>query len=434
MLLAVESLQAEGYLVSRRGAGTFVAEELPEGVPRLPPGRGTPPARHPLFSERGRALAEARTPDRRRAGPPRAFRLGTPALDHFPVNLWSRIARQCVRSATLARLDYSPLDGLTALREAIADQVRSRGTRCDPEQVIVTAGAQRALDLVFHLLLDPGDPMWMEDPGYPGARSALRAAGAEALEVPVDAGGMNVERLRAREGVRLAYVTPSHQFPLGVSMSLERRRSLLAWARASRAWVVEDDYDCDFRYRSQPIPCLHALDPDGRVIYVGTFSKTLFPALRLGFLIVPHDLAAGFAGARLASDVHPPVLEQAILAEFMARGHYQRHLRRVQAVYAERLDALRQAIDHCGVPLRLRPVHSGLHAVADLEGADAEAVCQEAARLRVEVMPLAHYHFGGSHPPNALLLGFGSVAPDMIRAAMPQLAAAIEAARDSRGI
>jgi GntR family transcriptional regulator/MocR family aminotransferase len=433
VLLAVENLQAEGYLVSRRGAGTFVAVDLPDRAPRdLPAAAAAPAGRHPLLSQRGRALAEACAPDRRRAGPPRSFRLGTPALDLFPIRLWSQIARRCVRSATVSRLDYSPLAGAAPLREAIAEQVRSRGTRCDAAQVIVTAGAQRALDLAFHLLLDPGDAVWMEDPGYPGARSALRAAGAEVLDAPVDEAGMDVERLQDRARVRLAYITPSHQFPLGVAMSLERRRRLLAWARASRAWVVEDDYDCDFRYRSQPLPCLHALDPDGRVIYVGTFSKTLFPALRLGFLIVPRDLVDGFARARLASDVHPPLLEQAIVAEFMARGHYQRHLRRMRAVYAERLDALRQSIERSGAPLRLRPVHTGLHAVADLEGVAAEDVFREASARHIEVMALSHYHrAAGVKPQNALLLGFGAVPPGVIRADVPQLAAAIDAASSS---
>lgn len=432
VLLAVANLQAEGYLVSRHGAGTFVAPDLPDEVPRPVPAVRPPLVRrHPRLSERGRALAEARAPDRRRAGPPCAFRVGSPALDLFPVRLWSRLACRSMRSVAVSRLDYSPLAGATPLREAIAEQVRTRGTRCDAEQVIVTAGAQRALDLAFHLLLDPGDAVGMEDPGYPGARSALLAAGANILDVPVDASGMDVGRLRDLEGIRLAYVTPSHQFPLGVSMSLERRRNLLAWARDSRAWVVEDDYDCDFRFRSQALPCLHALDPDGRVIYVGTFSKTLFPALRLGFLIVPGDLVDGFSRARLASDVHPPLLEQAIVAEFMAQGHYQRHLRRMQAAYAERLDALRQAIDRSGAPLRMRPVHTGLHAVADLEGVNAEEVYREAAARHIEVMPLGHYSSGTSDILNALLLGFGAIPPNVIRSDLSHLAAAIEAARRS---
>jgi GntR family transcriptional regulator/MocR family aminotransferase len=431
VMLAVAELQAEGYLVSRHGAGTFVAADLPDEVPRPVPTFETPQLRHPLLSERGRALAVARAADRRRSGPPRAFRVGRPALDLFPVRLWSRIARRAMRSASVSRLDYSPLAGAAPLREAIAEQVGARGTRCDAEQVIVTAGAQRALDLAFHLLLDPGDAVGMEDPGYPGARSALVAAGARIEEVAVDASGMDVDRLRQLDGIRLAYVTPSHQFPLGVSMSLDRRRSLLDWARDSRAWVVEDDYDCDFRFRSQPLPCLHALDPDGRVIYVGTFSKTLFPALRLGFLIVPGDLVEGFSRARLASDVHPPLLEQAILAEFMAQGHYQRHLRRMQAAYAERLDALRQAIDRSGAPLRMRPVHTGLHAVADLEGVDAEDVYHEAAARHIEVMPLGHY-FGSGDTLDALLLGFGVIPPEIIRADVAHLAAAIEAVRRFR--
>jgi GntR family transcriptional regulator/MocR family aminotransferase len=433
VLLAVENLQAEGYLVSRRGSGTFVAEELPDPALRLVRVRPAPDApRHPLLSERGRALAGAPSPDRRGAGPPCAFRLGTPAVDLFPLRLWSQITRRCVRSAGVACLDYSSFAGLPALREGIAEQVGSRGTSCDPEQVIVTAGAQRALDLAFHLLLDPGDSVWMEDPGYPGARNALRAAGARVMDVPVDAKGMIVDGLGDVEGVRLAYVTPSHQFPLGVAMGLDRRKSLLAWARAHRAWVVEDDYDCDFRYRARPLPCLHALDPDGRVIYVGTFSKTLFPSLRLGFLIVPRDLVDGFVRARFASDVHPPVLEQAVVAEFMARGHYQRHLRRLQAAYAERLDALRSAVEASGAPLRLRPVHSGLHAVADVEGAQAEAVALEAAARGVEVMPLSHYHADG-RDGGGLILGFGATRPAAMRPALHTLAAAIEAARRAGG-
>jgi GntR family transcriptional regulator / MocR family aminotransferase len=430
VLLAVESLYAEGYLVSRRGAGMFVAREMPDSRPRPdPPAPLAVVERHPLLSARGRALAESRGPDRRRTGPPRPFRLGTPALDLFPVQTWSRIARHCVSTATVSRLDYSPLAGLAALREAISEQVRARGTRCDPEQVIVTAGAQRALDLVFHLLIDHGQPVGMEEPGYPGAHNALLAAGARPVPVPVDEDGMRVEELAAHPEVHMAYITPSHQFPLGVPMSLERRQRLLDWARSSRAWVVEDDYDCDFRYHAQPLPCLHALDPDGRVIYVGTFSKTLFPGLRLGFLIVPHDLAGGFVQARLGSDVHPPALEQAILAEFMARGHYQRHLRRMQAAYAERLDALRRAIDESGAPLRLRPVHSGLHAVADLDGLDAEDVFERAAARAIEVMPLSHYYAGPGRAPNALVLGFAAVSPEVIRSDFPQLASAMAGAR-----
>jgi GntR family transcriptional regulator/MocR family aminotransferase len=298
-----------------------------------------------------------------------------------------------------------------------------RGTRCDPDQVQVVAGAQRGLDHIARMLLDPGDVAWMEDPGYPGARGALLAAGADVWPAPVDGEGMTVGATDAR----LAYVTPSCQFPLGLAMSLERRQALLAWARRSGAWIVEDDYDCDLRHDRQPLPCLHALDPDGRVIYLGTFSKTLFPALRLGFLIVPRDLQSGFVTARLATDLHPPLLEQRVLAAFIQRGHYDRHLRRMQAVYAERLDALRRAIERCGAPLRLRPVQAGMHAVVDVDGLSAERLHAEAAAQGIESMPLSAYQFGTERRPNALLLGFGAVPPAAIRAGVTKLARTAEA-------
>jgi GntR family transcriptional regulator/MocR family aminotransferase len=428
VLHALEYLKAAGYLECRRGSGTFVARELLHRTPAPTATRTHITGKHPQLSNRGRALAQTRPPDHRGACGPRAFRLGTPALDEFPIRAWSRIARSKVKAIRSARLDYSELGGRRALREAIAEQVRSRGTRCDPQQVMLVAGAQRGLDLIFHLLLDPGERVWMEDPGYSGARSALIAAQADIACIPVDDEGMNVDSIASRsdlDRVRVACVTPSHQFPLGVTMSLKRRRNLLGWARQSQAWIVEDDYDCEFRYQAKPLPCLHALDPDGRVIYVGSFSKTLFPALRLGFLIVPSDLVEGFTRARLASDVHPPVFEQLVLAEFMLAGHYERHLRRMQAVYAERLDALRSAIEHSGAPLKLRPVRSGLHAVADLEGVDAESVCREAAARNLEVMPLSEYYFGEQPAHNALVLGFGSVPAPALHAGVAQLAAAI---------
>lgn len=426
VLLAFEQLKAEGYIVPRQGSGIYIATRLPDG--QLPPRIGAlgSATKHPRLSARGRLIAQVRPLDRRSPSPPRAFRVGTPAVDLFPVRLWSQIARQCVSSLSPARLDYSRLAGLRRLREAIAEQVRSRGTQCDPDQVLVVAGAQRGIDLVFHLLLDVGDPVWIEDPGYPGAHSALASAGARAVCMRVDDEGMIVDH---RIDGRLAYVTPSHQFPLGVPMSLARRQELLAWASESLAWIVEDDYDCVFHYDARPLPCLHALDPDGRVIYAGSFSKTLFPALRMGFLIVPTDLVDDFVKARMASDLHPPLLDQMILSEFMTRGHYQRHIRRMQLEYAERLDALRTSIQRTGAPLQLRPVHSGIHAVVDLTDVDAERVSQEASARNIEVMPLSCYSYGAANKYNSLLLGFGSCRPAAIRAGMWQLAAAIEAAR-----
>ena len=427
VLLALEQLRAEGYLVPRPGSGMYISRDLPEALPLdvTPQSQGST---RPPFSRRGLLLSRVSPPDRRRPSAGAcAFRLGTPALDLFPHRLWTQLTRECLRSLRPAQRDYSQLAGLGALRAAIAEQVQSRGTRCVPEQVQVVSGAQRGLDLIAHLLLDPGDAAWMENPGYTGARGALAAASAAVVPVPVDGEGMMVGA-GAGQDARLAYVTPSCQFPLGIPMSLGRRRELLEWARRNQAWIVEDDYDCDIRYRRQPLPCLHALDPDGRVIYLGTFSKTLFPALRLGFLIVPRDLVGGFVTARLATDLHPPVLEQMVLAEFIGRGHYARHLRRMQAAYGERLDALKRALERSGAPLRLRPVHAGMHAVVDVEGVSAERLHAEAAALGVESMPLDAYYFGAARGPNALLLGFGAVPPAAIRAGVAKLARAADRA------
>jgi GntR family transcriptional regulator/MocR family aminotransferase len=272
----------------------------------------------------------------------------------------------------------------------------------------------------------------MEEPGYPGARSALLGAGARIVPVPVDAEGLAVEA--GARGARLAYVTPSHQYPLGVPMSLRRRLALLRWASRAGAWVIEDDYDSEFRYRARPVPCLHGLDVDGRVIYVGSFSKTLFPALRLGFLIVPPDLQEGLVAARAAADQHPPVLDQAVLADFIGEGHFARHLRRMRMAYRERLEALTDAAArYCRGALRLRPTRTGLHAIADLEGADAGRVSREAAARGVEATPLSAYYAGRGRRANALVLGFAAVRPEAARRGMERLAAAIAAARQ-RGV
>jgi GntR family transcriptional regulator/MocR family aminotransferase len=439
-LLAYEQLVAEGYLVGRHGSGTFVAHELPDDLPRAAASRRRLTAwKHPPLSRRGLALTSTPPPARRLPGPPRPFRLGTPALDLFPLRQWSQLISRRLRSLTLAQLDYHEAGGFRPLREAIADHVQTaRGTRCRSDDVVIVGGTQRSLELICDLVLDEGDEAWLEEPGYPGARAALVGAGARIVPVPVDEEGLSVAagaRLASR--ARLVYVTPSNQFPLGVPMSLARRLSLLRWASAARAWVLEDDYDSEFRYGARPIPCLHGLDEDGRVIYAGSFSKTLFPALRLGFLIVPSDLQQRLLSARRATDVHPPLLEQTALADLMAGGHFDRHLRRMRAAYRERLEALVAAARRwCDGALVIRPTCSGLHVVGELVDVPAERVGQEAAARGVEVTPLSHYYLGrpksafvsGSRIPNAIVMGFAAVRPEAIRRGMEHLAAAIEAA------
>jgi GntR family transcriptional regulator/MocR family aminotransferase len=430
-LLAYEQLLAEGYLTARHGSGTFVALDLPDA---LPPQVLAPRATrtcHPKLSRRGVALAETPGPARRLAGPPKPFRLGAPALDLFPFRLWTRLVDQRLRSMTIGQLDYGDTAGFAPLRQAIAELVeQTRGTRCNPEQIFVVAGAQRGLQTVATLLLDNGDRVWLEEPGYNGARSALIAAGAQIVPVPVDNEGLDVAAAVKRSPeARLAYVTPPNQFPLGVLMSLPRRLALLKWASAVGAWIVEDD-DCDgeFRYGTRPLQSLHGLDADGRVIYLSTFAKSMFPALRLGFLVVPPDLWDKFRRARRAADVHPPLLEQMVLTDFIADGHYARHIRRMRGIYRERLEALRDAAEAlCGGVLQLRPVQTGIHGVADLLGVDENRVCLEARKRDIEVSPLGIY-FTARPTLTGLVLGFGATNPDAIRRGMEKLAVAIEAA------
>jgi GntR family transcriptional regulator/MocR family aminotransferase len=435
--LALDKLCAEGYLVARRGSGTFVAAELPdEGAPGaradLVPAGPTVRSEPPMLSRRGATLATGRPAARRLAGPARAFRLGVPALEQFPIALWSRLSSRRVSGLTTRDLDYGAAAGLPALREAIADHMRTaRGARCEAEQVYIVGGAQRGIDIVCRLLLDAGASAAVEDPGFPGAWSALASAGAQIVPVPVDDQGARVDALAGEPGVRLIYVTPSHQFPSGVPMSLPRRLALLEWAAASGAWIVEDDYDCEFRFGAQPIPCLQGLDGADRVIYIGTFSKSIYPALRLGFVIAPAGLHNRLVAARRAlADPQPPFLEQAIVADFIAEGHFARHLRRMRAVYAERLEAVTAAaVHHCQGVLALRPTRTGLHAVGDLIGVDAGRVADEAMQRGVEVMPLSAYALDPARAGNALVLGFGAVTPERLADGMRELAAAIVAAQ-----
>lgn len=428
-LLALDQLIAEGYVVTRRGSGAYVAD-LPDDLPRPRRVREIRTMRHPPLSARASALADLQPRCWRLPGGPRPFRPGTPAVDLAPVRLWSQMVARQFKRASAAQFDYGECP---PLREAIAAYLqRARGTQCTADQVVIVTGAQGGLDIMARLLLDPGDAAWIEEPGYAGARGALTAAGARIVPVPVDEHGLDVHAgIRRARNARLAYVTPSHQFPLGVVMSLHRRLALLKWASVAEAWVVEDDYDSEFRHGTRPVPCLHGMDLDARVIYMGTFSKTLFPTLRLGFLVVPPDIVDRFVAARRAVDLQPPVLNQAVLAEFIAEGHYERHLRRMRAAYRERLEGLiAAATRYCSGALSLRPVRTGMHAVGDLTEVSGDAVSREAFARGVEAMPLSLYF---TTPPtaNGLLFGFGAVRPEDSAEGMRRLAASIDVVRAS---
>jgi GntR family transcriptional regulator / MocR family aminotransferase len=425
---AFEQLMSEGYLEARVGSGTRVARTLPEGLleaahrARAP----SPPARTRPRRISKYGLRVRRFPDLE-AGPARAFRANRPALDLFPAALWAQLAARRLRRAPPdLLLGCAPL-GYRPLQEAVATYLTtSRGVECAPEQVAIVSGVQEALDLVARMLLDPGDRVAIEDPGYIGAAFVFEAVGATVVPIATDGEGITLDR-PALAGARLVYVTPAHQFPLGVGMSLARRLALLEWAHATGAAIFEDDYDSEYRYSGQPLPALQGLDRHGQVLFAGSFSKVLFPSLRLGYLVVPPDLVDRFAAAQSITHRHAPLLDQAALADFIAGGHFGRHLRRMRQVYAERLAALLASAGR-RLPglLEISSVEAGLQTVGWLQGGiDEEDAAQAAARRGVEVTPLGRY--GRRRQPRAgLQLGFAAVDTGEIERGVRDLALALE--------
>jgi GntR family transcriptional regulator/MocR family aminotransferase len=432
VMAAFDQLLAEGYLEGRVGAGTFVTRTLPDHTlrARTRPSAATRErrARGRGLSARGRVLVSSPVPPTR-AGPPRPLRVGTPAIDEFPLDAWSRLVTKHWRSGARELLGYGDPAGYRPLREAIAVHLAvARGVRCDPDQVVIVSGSQQALDLTARLLVDDGDRVWIEDPGYMGARASIASSGAKLVPVPVDAEGIDVaEGVRRAPDAAMAYVSPSHQYPVGATMSLARRLALLAWARDAGAWILEDDYDSEFRYAGRPLAALQGLDADGRVIYLGTFSKVMLPSLRIGYMVLPTDIVDAFVTARAVSDRHSPAIEQAALAEFIREGLLERHIRRMRMLYADRqaslLDAARR---HLGDAIDLRPAHAGMHLTGFLpDGRDDGALARTALAAGVEVMALSSYAIERRRP--GLVLGYACATPAEIRAAVRRLAPVLAA-------
>jgi GntR family transcriptional regulator/MocR family aminotransferase len=357
------------------------------------------------------------------------FRVGEPALDLFPVDIWARLYARHARRGARDFLGYGHANGYPPLRRAVAEYVSAaRGVRADPGQVILVRGAQQAVDLIARTVFRPGDRVWYEDPGYLAAAAILRLAGTSLVPVPVDAQGLRVDvGENSAADAKGVHVAPSHQFPMGSALSLERRLALLAWAGRARAWVIEDDYDSEFRYPGHPLPALQGLDAAGRVIYVGTFSKTVFPALRLGYLIAPPDLVDRLTHAAAQVDHLAPTLEQAVLTDFIEEGHFTRHVRRMRKAYAERQQALIAAVDRemAGL-LRIEPADAGMHVIGWLPpSSDDAAVSSRALELGVEVPALSRYRLRAPLAPG-LLLGFAALRPTAMTTALRKLRKAIE--------
>jgi GntR family transcriptional regulator/MocR family aminotransferase len=424
IVTAFDQLKSEGYVEGRSGSGTYVSQVLPEQLldVRGPRAEERLPHRRVSLSGYARRLQPFRGTAPR---PIRAFRANQPALDLFPTTLWAQVAARRLRRVSANLLAGGEALGYRPLRQAVADYLNSsRGVKCTADQVLILSGAQEALDRTARILLNPGESVWMEEPGYPGAAVVFRAVGARICPVPVDAEGMDLDRgLQRWKRARLAYVTPAHQFPLGVTMSLRRRLALLEWARRSGTLIFEDDYDSEYRYSGRPIPALQGLDRSGVVIFAGSFSAVLFPALRLGYLVVPPEMVDVFAAAESVSTHHPPLLEQAVLCDFITEGHFARHIRRMRKLYAERLSVLLDgARVKLGELLEISTVEAGLQTVGWLKGGlRAERVAELAAKRDVEVVPLRRYASGRSRR-EGLILGFAAVDPRELRRGVEELA------------
>lgn len=425
---AFEQLTMEGYLEARVGAGTYVTRALPDELLQVSP---RAPAR--ALAEKPQRLPMAKwatsiksIPRRVRSiDTPLPFRIGYPAVDLFPRRLWQKLYDHRLLNARRALLAYGDHRGLPALREAISQYAGlARGVHCSSEQIVITTGSQQAVHLTARLLLEEGSSIIIEDPGYLDIRAQALSLGAKLIPMPIDEEGLVIPKARI-PSARVVFVTPSHQYPCGQTMSLARRLELLAWAKRHKCWIVEDDYDGELRYQGAPIPSLQGLDRSNRVIYCGTFSKLLFPALRLGYIVLPPQLLESFLAAKALSDTHCPSIEQAVLADFISQGHLVRHLRKMRRVYQERQQVLLAALEEYAQDLLIAIPHSaGMHLTVRLKGmSDARAAASCRAN-GLDVLPLSTFSLKYA-PYEGLLLGYAGFDNSALRSGARHLTEAL---------
>jgi len=426
VLSAYEQLQSEGYVVSATGSGTFVSDT----VPSLPSREFEQPAQeavvppHLALSRRGAEMVRNAQASSRQWG---AFIPGVPDVSLFPHDVWSRLMRRRWRNPDPGLLTYSHGAGYLPLRVAVSQYLRlARSVDCEPDQIVITNGIHQSLSLIASLLGDNNEVAWVENPSYWGARTVLKACGLRTQPIDVDSEGLAPSAEQMQTPPRFIFVTPSHQYPLGTVMSLSRRRMLLEYAHRNNIWIVEDDYDSEFRFDGRPIASLQGLDRHDRVIYLGTFSKTLFPGLRLGFMVLPKVLSTHFGVGLSELYREGRLLDQAVLADFMNEGHYTSHIKRMRTQYARRQTLLREAIvEHFGKDWPISTHEAGLHLVMHLpEGADDVGIVLAARSLGISIRPLSRYYAGGAGKPG-LLFGYACVPDDAIKPAFQTLVAAI---------
>ncbi len=432
IVAAFEQLLAEGYALGKKGAGTFITSDLPE----------------PFVATRGRSkrstsLSKAKTSSREMAASrergdfvdvtsqsdERPFNLGRTLIDARTAELWRKLNARTLRSFGSHHLGYGDPQGMLELRRSVCDYLQAaRAVRCEPGQVLITAGTQQVVDIVARVMPGPDKEVWVEDPGYPLTRLALAASGAKVCPVPVDRHGINVtEGIRRAPKARAVFITPSHQFPKGVVLSMARRLELLAWARESGAWIVEDDYASEFRYGGRPLASLQGLDEAERVIYIGTLNKALFPGLRLGYAVLPPSLVRRFVTARYLMDRQPSTLGQAVVAAFMEEGHFASHIRRMRDKYRTQRDALVAALRHrLGDHLTVDPPDQGMHLVAYVRRGLSDVAIERAAREHEIVVRAMSRLYVESPKQSALMLGFSGYPHQSVAPAIARLARAFE--------
>jgi GntR family transcriptional regulator / MocR family aminotransferase len=405
VVIAYEQLLHEGYIEGKIGAGTYVNQSIPEELTHVSRQRSQFESSEPL-NEFTNLL-----------GP---FRVSLPALDYFPSKIWSRLVSHHARNFSIENMAYGEPAGYLPLRKTIAEYLRTaRAVKCEPNQIIIVSGSQLALQICARGLLTSSDAVCVEEPGYPGARDALQASGSALIPIPVDEEGISVQKLISyRKKPRVVYVTPSHQYPLGTLMSASRRLELLDWAEQNRAWIIEDDYDSEYRYASRPLGSLQGIDSSSRVIYIGTFSKVLFPSIRIGYIVVPNELVKKFIQIRETLDIFSPTLYQLALTDFIEQGHFARHLRKMRSIYLHRQNALTRSLrKYFGDSIIAYNTDAGLHLCVFLpQNLDDQKIAQSAAKHGISIMPLSSC-YAGKKSQNGLVLGFACATESQIESA-----------------
>jgi GntR family transcriptional regulator / MocR family aminotransferase len=433
VLAAYEQLRTEGYLQTIVGGGTRVAPMIADETLVAQRLRRLNTAKRAGGGHAARKLSSlGMSLDKgvRDAWPPRfgAFRVSLPALEHFPVEKWSTLTIHHARRLSRETMAYGDPMGLLSLREAIAAYLGTvRALRCEPSQILITTGSQQGLQLAAQLLLNAGDEVCLEEPGYPGARLAFKTVDARLVAVPVDGEGLKVDELiRRSPSARAVYITPSHQYPLGATLSASRRLQLLHWARHTGAWIIEDDYDSEYRFSSRPIGAMQGMDTDSRVVYIGTFSKVMFPSLRLGYIVAPKDLVTAFCGALDAASIFTSPLNQMVLADFIVQGHLARHIRRMRALYMERREALVKALRRSlGQRIEIVGTEAGMHLVMLLpSGQEDQEIAGRAAEKGISVVPLSACYLEDS-ALSGLILGYGGASIPQIQEGVQKLKACL---------